>query len=380
MNMNKLIAVAAVATSMVAPTSSWAAALDLAGVDRTVTDVSELAAYDEGVTNSSSTLATLTFDIATDQTYTGVLGGNLKLIKSGTGTLTLSAVMRTYTGGTLVNAGGMLKLGASNKDILGTGAITIADGAAIDFNGCLYNVGNGMPAIYAAGTGTDGTGAILNTGTQFGNNGFSNLYLTGDLLIYAKYRMNFVTVHTQGHTLRYTGAQQSAFTTIDNSQGGDISIESGTYTAWLSADCLGSKTTADSGSVVRLKGGSLNFYNYTWGKAIDLYIEPSGVARFIAQATAGKYSRFSGNVHVDAPVTLSGNGINVFNGRVDGSAQITINSGHTFGCAVSASNNAFTGPVVNKGTLGIGIDNSIGSIPTSGVVTNSGTIKFYSRN
>ena len=59
MSMNKLIAVAAIATSTVAPMSSWAAALDLAGVDRTVTDVAELAAYDEGVTNSSSTLATL---------------------------------------------------------------------------------------------------------------------------------------------------------------------------------------------------------------------------------------------------------------------------------------------------------------------------------
>lgn len=381
MNMNKLIAVAAIATSTAAPTSSWAAALDLAGADRTVTDVSELAAYDEGVTNSSSTLATLTFDIATDQIYAGVLGGNLKLVKSGTGTLTLSAVTRTYTGGTLVNAGGMLKLGESNKGILGTGAITIADGAAIDFNGCLAAVGNGMPAIYAAGTGTDGTGAILNTGTAFGNNGFDNLYLTGDLLIYAKYRMNFVTVHTQGHTLRYTGAQQSAFTTIDNSQGGDISIESGTYTAWHNSDCLGTTTTADSGSVIRLKGGSLNFYSYTWGKAIDLYIEPSGVARFISQYTAGRYSRFSGRVHVNAPVTLTGAGFNVFNGRVDGSGQITINSGHTFGCAISASNNAFTGPVVNNGTLCISIDNSYaGSILSSSVVTNNGTIKLYCRS
>jgi len=150
--------VAAAICVATAPSPSWAAVLDLAGTDRTVTDVAELAEYDEGVMNSSGTLATLTFDISTDQTYSGALGGNLKLVKSGTGTLTLSALARTYTGGTLVEAGGKLKLGASNKNILGTGTITIADGAAIDFNGCLYNVGNGMPAIYAAGTGPDGTG------------------------------------------------------------------------------------------------------------------------------------------------------------------------------------------------------------------------------
>lgn len=315
MNMNKLIAVAAIATSTAAPTSSWAAALDLAGADRTVTDVSELAAYDEGVTNSSATLATLTFDIATDQTYAGVLGGKMKLVKSGTGTLTLSAVTRTYTGGTLVNAGGMLKLGESNKGILGTGAITIADGAAIDFNGCLAAVGNGMPAIYAAGTGTDGTGAILNTGTAFGNNGFDNLYLTGDLLIYAKYRMNFVTVHTQGHTLRYKGATQSAFKTIDNAQGGDVSIESNLYTAWQSNNCLGN--TPSKGKVY-LKGGTLNFYGNI-SVVNDIVVETFSRIR---QGQANMTATLSGMVTLNNDVAVDGNQKLKFKGKIESPAAV----------------------------------------------------------
>ena len=57
------IAAICIATS----TTSFAVALDLAGVDRTVTDVADLASYDEGVTNSSSTLATLTL-VASDGT------------------------------------------------------------------------------------------------------------------------------------------------------------------------------------------------------------------------------------------------------------------------------------------------------------------------
>ena len=303
--------VALVVTAICAatPLRSFAAALDLAGVDRTVTDVADLASYDEGVTNSSATLATLTFDISTDQTYSGVLGGKLKLVKSGTGTLTLSAVTRTYTGGTLVNAGGKLKLGASNKNILGTGTITIADGAAIDFNGCLYNVGNGMPAIYAAGTGTDGTGAILNTGTQFGNNGFSNVYLTGDLLIYAKSRMNFVNVHTQGHTVRYTGATQSAFSTIDNSQGGDVSIESNLYTAWGTANCLGN--TPSKGKVY-LRGGTLNFYaNLT--VANDIVVEKFSRIR---QGQSGSTATFTGTVTLKENLAVDGNQKVKFRGKV----------------------------------------------------------------
>ena len=42
-----------------------AAMLDLAGTDMTVADVADLASYD-GVTNSSATAATLTFNIADD--------------------------------------------------------------------------------------------------------------------------------------------------------------------------------------------------------------------------------------------------------------------------------------------------------------------------
>ena len=311
---SKIGRVALVATAICASSSSFAAALDLAGVDRTVTDVADLASYDGGVTNSSATLATLTFDISTDQTYSGVLGGKLKLVKSGTGTLTLSTVTRTYTGGTLVSAGGKLKLGGSvNKAQLGTGNVTIENGAAIDFNGCVSHTSvtaeNFLPAVYAEGTGTDGTGAILNTGTQFANAGINNVYLTGDLLIYAKSRMNFYTVHTQGHTLRYTGASQSAFATIDNSQGGDVSIESGQYTAWVSNNCLGN--TPSKGKVY-LRGGKLTF----WGSLttpMDVVVESAGK---MSQGSNGHNGTFTGTVTLNANVTLEVNNGLVFKNKV----------------------------------------------------------------
>lgn len=298
--------------SPVVPFAASAASLDLAGADMTVTDVADLASYDEGVTNSSSTLATLTFDLSTDQTYSGVLGGKLKLVKSGTGVLTLATVTRTYTGGTLVNAGGRLKLGGTvNKNQLGTGAITIEDGAAIDFNGCLDNTtGDGFPDIYAAGTGTDGTGAILNSGTQFANAGFSNLYLTDDLLIYSARRMNFVNVYTQGHTLRFKGGQQSAFATVDNSQGGDISIESGTYTAWRTADCIGN--TPSKGKVY-LRGGVLNFYVATT-TPMDIVVESK--KSYISQGSNNKRAVLTGTVTLNEDLQVQAYKRIVFQNKV----------------------------------------------------------------
>ena len=101
----------------------FAASLDLNGAERTVTDVSELAAYD-GVTNSSGgDPATLTFDVATDMAYAGTISGNIKVVKEGTGMLDLSGDS-TYTGGTVINQG---RLMASSLTAFGaaTGAIQV---------------------------------------------------------------------------------------------------------------------------------------------------------------------------------------------------------------------------------------------------------------
>ncbi len=85
---------------------SFADSLDLAGVDKTVSDIAEVSGYDE-LTNSSGTLATLTFSLAdgVDTAYAGVISGNIKLVMAGSKSkLTLSGA-NTYTGGTSVQGG-----------------------------------------------------------------------------------------------------------------------------------------------------------------------------------------------------------------------------------------------------------------------------------
>ena len=100
----RLFLAAAMAASLVG--FAHAADLDLNGVDRTVTDVADLAGYD-GVTNSSETQATLTFNVAADMSYAGTISGNIKVVKEGTASLTFSAD-NSYSGGTQVNNGKLI--------------------------------------------------------------------------------------------------------------------------------------------------------------------------------------------------------------------------------------------------------------------------------
>ncbi len=99
-------AVIAVLSWIASTGTSFAGTLDLSGVDRTVTDITDVSGYDE-LTNSSETLATLTFNLAdgVDTAYAGVISGNIKLVMAGSKSkLTLSGA-NTYTGGTSVEGG-----------------------------------------------------------------------------------------------------------------------------------------------------------------------------------------------------------------------------------------------------------------------------------
>ena len=116
--MRTLIRSVMLACGVFAAVAVSAEVLDLNGVDKTVTALAELDGY-EGVTNLSDTPAKLTFALSDtwneNETYAGVLAGNLSVVKENKGTLILSAA-NTYTGGTVINKG---KLQANNAQAFG---------------------------------------------------------------------------------------------------------------------------------------------------------------------------------------------------------------------------------------------------------------------
>ena len=106
-------------------------------------------------------------------TFSGPLengAGTLILVKSGTGTQTLTGV-NTYSGATSVNAG-VLKLGTGGS-INNTTAITIAPGATFDASDTGYTLGTGKTLTAGdSAAGNDVTGAITTAGTiRPGGNG-----------------------------------------------------------------------------------------------------------------------------------------------------------------------------------------------------------------
>ncbi len=99
-----------------------------------------LAASGSAVINNASTAKTLT--VGSDNsstTYTGTFTNNVQLVKTGSGTMTLSGV-NTYTGSTTVSAG-TLKLGAAGV-IPDASAVTVASGATLDMNSKNETIGS----------------------------------------------------------------------------------------------------------------------------------------------------------------------------------------------------------------------------------------------
>ena len=234
---------ASMAISALACSNAGAAMLDLAGTDMTVADVADLASYD-GVTNSSATAATLTFNIADDQAYDQTIGGNVAVVKAGAGTLSLGKADRTFTGGTTVSQG-KLVLAENNAKALGTGTVTVADGATLDFNGALSGAHGAISSVYAEGAGVDGNGALVNTGAGHVNKYLSSsgaLYLTGDLIFNPANRFDIGNVYPQGHTFRLKGTGANNVSArvnhYYNPQGGDI-----TYEVSLVRDMIGWKVS-----------------------------------------------------------------------------------------------------------------------------------------
>lgn len=134
--------------------------------------------------------ASVTFNNSAGNDYTispnGTFGftGTTRIVKNGTGTVTLQGYAHNYTGTVTIN-GGVLQ-GNGNYEVLGNAsAVTINDGGQLNING--LNLGNAIRHynFTIAGTGPNGLGALTNSGTGVPNEnaGIRNLTLSGDAAI-----------------------------------------------------------------------------------------------------------------------------------------------------------------------------------------------------
>ena len=140
-----------VATALVVSNN---AALDLNGISQAVGSLSGAGA----VLNGSATWAVFTVgNDNTDTLFAGTVSGSNVLVKSGSGTLTLSGA-NAHLGGTFVS-GGTLRLAGGADRLPPGGAVDVAAGATLDLNGQPQTVAS------AGGSGTVAGGSLTVTET-----------------------------------------------------------------------------------------------------------------------------------------------------------------------------------------------------------------------
>ncbi|MFO1529876.1 MAG: autotransporter-associated beta strand repeat-containing protein [Kiritimatiellia bacterium] len=298
--------------------------------------------------------------LGTTTTFSGVIdGANAGVSKVGAGTLTLSGV-NAYTGNTTVNAG-TLKLG--NKNALGAflagrpvTQVTVASGAAIDFNGV-------QDAVYGytiAGAGVGGTGALVNTGAGIGNGTAqtSNLKLSADAavggsgnwaLLAAAYAA--ASLDLNGFTLTKTGANTLSLVSATTTAG----------TVRVSAGGLGFGST-NGGTGVAGAATAFNLDN-TAGVSLSV-VRDSSVGSLAGGGAAG------GSVSIATGVKLTAGALGTdtaLAGVISGAGSFEKTGAGTM---TLSGANTYTGvTTVSGGTLKIGHQNALGAFQTGRPVT-----------
>jgi outer membrane autotransporter protein len=130
----------------------------------TVVNAGTLSGNTQSIQGNVNNNAITNFNQNSNGTYAGVMSGSGSLIKDGTGTLTLSGD-NTYTGGTVVNAGGLNFLNPAITNVAIAGAGTLFGNIAITGN--VSNAGNIQPSFDGAPSNLTIVGNYVGNGGTF---------------------------------------------------------------------------------------------------------------------------------------------------------------------------------------------------------------------
>ncbi|NJB96457.1 autotransporter outer membrane beta-barrel domain-containing protein [Sphingomonas trueperi] len=295
------------------------------------------------------------FAQGSDGSFGGAVTGTGALIKSGTGTLTLTGA-NSYTGGTTVAAGKLVgDTGSLTGSIVNDGVVEFAQGGTGSFGGTVTGTG----ALIKSGTGTlTLTGANSYTGgttVEAGKLVGDTSSLQGTIVNNATVEFAQATAGTFAGTLAGTGSlvKSGAGTltlagtaqrlTLDvtqgkviatsqaaiGSDGGAIKLENaGTLAAGANLTITQAVLVGNGGGVidtgastVRLTGGSMGgncLIKQGSGLLVLASDASNAIGACVEQGTMSFDSTFAGNVFVDAVGTARGNGTVQGNMQVSG--------------------------------------------------------------
>jgi len=307
------------------------------------------------LTNSLPTLATLTINQTANTTYNGAIGGNISLVKQGTGTLALTGT-NTYTDVTLINAG-VLVAGHSNAIGATTGATTVNSGGILTLGSNVTITGETLTLF---GTGGDNYGALQasanSTGTWNGpviigsNAGTLAPRLGGQaggvLLI------NGPITNGGGSDLYISARNIVILAATNNAYTGLTGIVRGTLK-------LGADNALPTGTILDVDAAA------TGAVSEDSFFDLGGFNQTVARLQrSGEAFGTGGSVITNtgllATLTVNQSANTTFSGNIGGALSLVKNGTGTL--ALSGTN-TYTGPtVLNDGVLQF---NSTVALPTS---------------
>jgi autotransporter-associated beta strand protein len=328
------------------------------------------------IENANPTNVNLFINNVGNTTYAGTIRdgdgeGELALVKSGAGTLTLSGV-NTYDGSTMVNEG-VLKVG--NSAALGTaaGPVIINAGGALDLNG--FSIGS-KPIASIAGSGPAGDGALVNNSAtpaaSFGSivhNGNVSYGGSGDMTLSGNITGTGNFTKTGGGIVTLAGS---------NTFIGAIAIQQGTLRAG-GTNSLGNN--AEDRILTIASGATLDLNGTNVGVKTIAGVSGSGVGGngAIVNNAAGTAGALGGGVTLLGDTTVGGLGNLTLSGIISGTNANLTKVG-TNNITLSGAN-TFNGSVfINNGILSLGNAAALGTTPAGTFIANGATLNLGGQN
>jgi filamentous hemagglutinin family protein len=304
--------------------------------------------------------ATLAYSRSNSLTVPDVMAGAGRLVKLGSGTLTLSAAS-TYSGGTTINGG---TLQAANAAAFGSGAVTVDSGAALDLNGITMTSTGGLTLN---GTGISGGGALFNsssTGATYSGlvalgSAASVVGGTGTIAL-----SNSGTITGSGFGLTLGGAAGGSVASIIGTDTGTLTKANAGTWSLTGASTYSGATTINAGTLNLGNGGSTGSIANSSVIVNDtglFYVQRSDAITSLANLVGSGSSGITGtgNVRVQSNEGLT----------IDRNIALT---GNSSAITLLAGNSTAAG-TASGGDVSFGASNTL-------TTTTGGTVTIFSGN